>query len=274
MTLVAAQQYAGALPAGLRRGDERFFEDHLALELPSIWTTQHHGVVFNEAGELYDADGVLEASFLSLRHLHRDIPRFQRRHRLAWADPVPLNGSYLWITDRMSHNYHHWICDCLPRLEAWLNANSSANLLLPRRVWERPFVKDSLEAYSEVRVVAQPPGLSARVDNLVLPDRSSPEGFHHPLLTMRVAARMRAHFAQGSGETGKRIYVSRERSRFRRLGERGGAGAGACAAWLCEHALRGAILRGTGGAGGRCGGDLRAAWGGAHQHAVHAAWER
>lgn len=217
MTLVAAQQYTGALPAGLRRGDERFFEDHLALELPSIWTTQHHGVVFNEAGELYDADGVLEASFLSLRHLHRDIPRFQRRHRLAWADPAQLNGSYLWITDRMSHNYHHWVCDCLPRLEAWLNANSSANLLLPRRVWERPFVKDSLEAYSEVRVVAQPPGLSARVDNLVLPDRSSPEGFHHPLLTMRVAARMRAHFAQGSGETGKRIYVSRERSRFRRL---------------------------------------------------------
>ncbi len=55
----------------------------------------------------------------------------------------------------------------------------------------------------EVRVVAQPPGLSARVEKLVLPDRASPEGFQHPLLAMKVAARMRAHFAQGSGEAGK-----------------------------------------------------------------------
>lgn len=230
MTLVAAQCFKGVLPDGLRRGDERFFEDHLALELPSIWTTQLHDVVFNEAGELYDADGVLEASFLSLRHLHRDIPRFQRRHRLAWADPVALKGSFLWITDRMSHNYHHWICDCLPRLEAWLNANEGADLLLPRRVLERPFVMDSLQAYPEIRLVAQPPGLSALVENLVLPDRASPEGFHHPLLAMKVAGRMRAHFAPHARAAGRRIYISREQSRFRRL-----ANEEALATMLAKH---------------------------------------
>ncbi|MCU0789821.1 MAG: glycosyltransferase family 61 protein [Nitratireductor sp.] len=217
MSLVDEQEYSGRLPDGLRVGDERFFADHLSCHLPSIWTTQLHDCVFNEAGELFDENGVLEHSFMALRHLHRDTARFQRRHAHAWADPVPLKGSYLWITDRMSHNYHHWICDCLPRLEAWLSKNSSAELLLPRRVHSQPFVTKSLAAYPQVRAVAQPPGHSAQVEMLVLPDRTSPEGFHHPLLMHKAGRRLRAHFAPDVAPSNRRILVSRENARFRRL---------------------------------------------------------
>jgi capsular polysaccharide biosynthesis protein len=127
-----------------------------------------------------------------------------------------MDGSYLWITDRMSHNYHHWVCDCLPRLEAWLAANPGADLLLPRRVLAQSFVSESLAAYPQVRVVPQPAGSSALVENLVLPDRTSPEGFQHPLLTARVGERLRNHFAAGIEPSGRRIYASRERARFRR----------------------------------------------------------
>ncbi len=217
MCLIEATHFKGEMPRGLRAGDERFFEDHARYDLPSIWTVQLHDIVFNEAGELFDAQGVLEASFLSPRHLARDIPRFARRHRLAWADPAPLPGAYLWITDRMSHNYYHWICDCLPRLEAWLLKHGEADLLLPRRVMAQPFVTDSLQAYPQVRLTAQPDGFSARVDQLTLPDRASAEGYQHPVLAAKVGARMRAHFALDVMQGGDRLYVSRAHSRFRRL---------------------------------------------------------
>lgn len=217
MNLVEEEEYSGRLPDGLRKGDERFFADHLSCNFPSIWTTQLRDVVFNEAGELFDEGGVLECSFLTLRHLHRDMARFQRRHRNAWADPAPLHGSYVWITDRMSHNYHHWICDCLPRLEAWLHKNPSADLLLPRRVHAQDFVTQSLAAYPQVRVVAQPPGHSAKVEMLVMPDRASPEGHHHPFLTKAAGRRLREHFSPDVRPTGRRIFISRENARFRRL---------------------------------------------------------
>jgi capsular polysaccharide biosynthesis protein len=217
MSLTEAAHFSGEMPKGLRAGDERFFEDHIGYDLPSVWTVQLHDIVFNEAGELFDAERVLEASFLSPRHLARDIPRFARRHRLAWADPVRLGGAYVWITDRMSHNYYHWICDCLPRLEAWLLKHGEADLLLPRRVMAQPFVTDSLQAYRQVRVTGQPEGFSARVDQLTLPDRVSAEGYQHPVLAAKVAARMRAHFAGDVGQSSDRLYVSRAHSRFRRL---------------------------------------------------------
>jgi capsular polysaccharide biosynthesis protein len=217
MSLMEATQFSGEEPKGLRAGDARFFQDHVRYELPSLWTSQLHNIVFNEAGELFDTDGVLEASFLSERHLARDIPRFARRHRLAWADPARLEGAYLWITDRMSHNYYHWICDCLPRLEAWLLKHGEADLLLPRRVMAQPFVTDSLQAYPHVRLTAQPEGFSAQVNQLTLPDRASAEGYQHPVLAAKVAARMRAHFGEGVRQGSDRLYVSRAHSRFRRL---------------------------------------------------------
>lgn len=216
--LVEADHFATVLPHHLRHGDAGFFAPDLQWDLPAVTVAQRSNVVFSEAGELFDADGVLPESFLSQRHHARDIERFERKRMRALADPVAMGEGLLWITDRLSHNYYHWICDSLPRLEAWLIRHETARLILPRRVAAQRFVRDSLAAYSQVTLIEPPPaGHSGLIAMVLLTSRAAGEGKHHPLLTRKVGTRLRGHFSGEIPAGNKRLHVSRAGSRFRKL---------------------------------------------------------
>ena len=217
MLLAKPSVFSGSVPQNLAAHEAQFFMRDVTFDLPEIRTKTLSAVHFNEAGELFDANGVLPESFLSASHLARDIERFARRHKTALADPVGIGGQHLWITDRMSHNYYHWLCDCLPRLEAWLMQHADARLLLPRRVYDQPYVRDSLAAYPQVSLIEPPPKAASGRTCLKLPGRVANAAQHHPLLAGRVAARLKRHFAGGVAAKGRRLHVSRSHSRFRRL---------------------------------------------------------
>jgi len=218
MKLVEASRFAAALPFNLRRGEEQHFAPDASWELPEISTGAYAYMLVNESGELFDREGISELSFLSHGHfMRRNHARYRRRHLSAEEAAVTLDGSFLFITDAHSHNYYHWLCDALPRLEAWLGRNTQARLLLPRRVHAQPFVRDCLAAYPQVEVVAQPQGLSMRIGELIVPGRAAPEARHHPDLARKVAARLQAHFGAGMRRAGQRIHVSRAGARFRQL---------------------------------------------------------
>ncbi len=218
MKLIEASRFAAALPFNLRRGEEQHFAPDASWELPEISAGAYADMLINDAGEIFGREGISELSFLSHGHfMRRNHARYRRRHLSAEEAAVTLDGSFLFITDAHSHNYYHWLCDALPRLEAWLVRNPHARLLLPRRVHAQSFVRDSLAAYPQVEVVAQPQGLSMRIGELIVPGRAAPEARHHPDLTRKVAARLRAHFGGGVRHSGQRIHVSRAGARFRHL---------------------------------------------------------
>jgi capsular polysaccharide biosynthesis protein len=218
MKLIEASRFAAVPPSNLRRGEEQHFAADLAWELPEIRVDVLPDMLVNENGEVFGPEGVSEVTFLSHAHFaRRNDARCRRRHLSALENPVRQEGSYLFITDAHSHNYYHWLCDALPRLEAWLRLHQGARLLLPRRILSQPFVRDSLLAYPEVEVVAQPHGHSMRVGELVLPGRAAAVAQHRPELARRVGARLRAHFSAGPCIAGRRIHVSRAGARFRRI---------------------------------------------------------
>jgi capsular polysaccharide biosynthesis protein len=218
MKLVEASRFAAALPFNLRRGEEQHFAPDASWELREISAGTYPDMLVNEVGELFGREGISELSFLSHGHfMRRNHARYHRRRLAAEEAAVTVDGSFLFITDAHSHNYYHWLCDALPRLEAWLVRNTHARLLLPRRVHAQSFVRDSLAAYPQVEVVAQPEGLSMRIGELIVPGRAAPEARHQPDLARKVAARLRAHFGGGVGHSGQRIHVSRAGARFRHL---------------------------------------------------------
>ncbi len=185
--------------------------------LPAVTARLKADVFFSEAGELFDRNEVLPDSFLSPRHHARDIERFEKKRLRTIAHAVPAGGGQVWITDRLSHNYYHWLCDALPRLEAWLSMHSEADLMLPLRVYSQPYVRDSLAAYPQVRLHLPPVEGFGFLQTVWITSKVAGEGRHHPAFASMLAQRLRNAFAAGVKPIGRRLYVSRANSRFRRL---------------------------------------------------------
>jgi capsular polysaccharide biosynthesis protein len=177
-------------------------------------------VLVNENGELFSRDGVLEASFETLAAYEaRDRARYGRRARRLSGEVAVMAESYLWITDRLSHFFYHWFCDALPRLELALDAEPAPvpDLLLPQRILHQPFVRESLKAWPQVTITALAGTPGARVGELLVPQRAAETPQVDGPLVRRVAERLGRLAAGGRKSGSRRIFVSRQGSRIRRV---------------------------------------------------------
>lgn len=180
----------------------------------------YQNVVFNEAGELFSRDDVLEESFQSdVAFSERDKPRFERKFRRAWDNPVMMSGEYLWATDRLSYFYFHWLCDVLPRLEAFFakGRRDPPPLVIPQRIVGQPFVHASLAAWPEILVA--PPRTerqSVKPEWLEAISRPAEMPFVHGALLRAVSRRLKT-LASSSGKATRRVYVTRVSARVRRV---------------------------------------------------------
>ena len=190
--------------------------------LPPICLKVFEQIRFNHSGDLFDLDSVIEDCFPSKAAFEkRDIDRFDRRFNRIGENPDVFEGAYLWITDQYSHFYYHWFCDALPRLAASI-ANERCQirrLLLPRRVYDKQFVRDSLKYWPDVELVEPPEGgRSGIAEQLHVTSRVNETPMVHTELIGAVIERYRARTGQlQTDKSGKRIYVSRKNARARRI---------------------------------------------------------
>jgi capsular polysaccharide biosynthesis protein len=219
--LVASQESGGA-EFNFFRNSQAVRDRAKSPDLPAVWLRTYTEMYFNEAGDIFGENGVLEESFPSIDAFNdRDVAKFGRRHKRAFENPSDFTGPFLWITDRHSHFYYHWLCDALPRLAAFCRYSSAATsrLMLPRRVVEQHFVRESLEYWPEFRL-AEPPqaGGSGRVDQLHIVTRTNVTPQVNAGLINDVVHRFRASQTAGADLLpGRRIYVSRKQARVRRV---------------------------------------------------------
>ena len=178
-------------------------------------------IAFNEAGELFGDDGVLECSFSTSKAFRdRDVARYARRAKRLARDLPLMSGEFVWVTDRLSHFYYHWMCDALPRVEWAANSgNGPRRLLLPKRVIDQPFVKESLTAWPEFEIaVASGDGGSGRIERLWIAPRAAQTPQVDRDLIGAVAHRLGTEFAlETKAPRKRRIYISRAAARTRRI---------------------------------------------------------
>lgn len=219
--LVASQESGGAERNSIRNTNA-IGGCAEVTDLPAVWLRVYADVYFNEAGDVFSESGVLEESFPSIAAFNdRDSAKFGRRHKRAIENPCDFTGPFLWITDQYSHFYYHWFCDALPRLAAYCRYTSAgiSRLMLPRRVFDQHFVRESLEYWSEFSL-AEPPqaGCSGKVDQLHIVTRTNVTPQVNAGLINDVAHRFRAReTADVNLRPGRRIYVSRKQARVRRV---------------------------------------------------------
>ncbi len=222
--LTPAERFVRPAPLNLAPPDAPAFASSIDCECAPIETHLLNDVAFNAGGELFDARDVLECSFLDRERFEaRDRGRYARRHAAVWASAYALSldpgQDLVWIADRHSQNFHHWLCDALPRLEAWLQRHATADLVMPGRALGEDFVRESLEAYGDrVRVIAQPGEASAaRVERLVAIGRTASTEQQHDRLVATVAARLLRRYGGERATTGRRVHISRAKARLRRI---------------------------------------------------------
>ncbi|MEM7464073.1 MAG: glycosyltransferase family 61 protein, partial [Pseudomonadota bacterium] len=203
-------------------GGDEFPSDIGQQRFPVAKLQLFQDTYFNYAGDLFDQSGVMEASFPgATAYASRDVGRYQRRFDRRKDNCAVFDGSNLWITDQYSHFYYHWFCDALPRLAAALASHRCQvkRLLLPRRVYDKQYVRDSLKFWPEIELVVPPEsGGHGIVENLLISTRVSETPMVHPEHVVTVADRYRLRTAQTANRQKKRrIYISRRNARVRRV---------------------------------------------------------
>lgn len=186
---------------------------------PPVRLQRFDKVWLGKRSEIIDGHGILPASYpLGEVPDRRDAARIARALTRARQDAVTLKGERLLVSDWWSANYYHWLCDTLPRLEAWCSARRAGDLMLPAMVHNLAFVRESLAAWPDIAVQRYDPEIRpVRVEVLSVPAHVAHNGFHHPVFAPRTFARLRNHFGSKQEGRGRRLYVTRRHARMRRL---------------------------------------------------------
>jgi len=133
-----------------------------------------------------------------------------KRHQIA-GDVYSLLA--MWST-----SYYHWFHDVLPRLEASLPHFPKGIKFL---INERPaaWQLDTLAAYGikGEDLEIQPADARTRIERLWFATPAGQTGFGSMALLKKVSNRLRSHFGTRTEESGSGLYVSRSKSRCRRI---------------------------------------------------------
>ncbi|GIL00954.1 MAG: hypothetical protein BroJett030_08530 [Alphaproteobacteria bacterium] len=173
-------------------------------------------VVVSASGELFKDSRVLPQSYPPGYAIERrSREQLARAGARAAAAARRLPGEWLFVTDRWSGNYYHWLCEALPRLEVLAGRAGCGRLLMPRRIHDLSFVRQALAAWPGLEPVAFSEDL--RVDRLVVAGHVAPGGHQHAGLTALVACRLKRHFGVDTVSGRRRLHTSRRAAARRRL---------------------------------------------------------
>jgi capsular polysaccharide biosynthesis protein len=120
----------------------------------------------------------------------------------------------LWIIDKWSKNYFHWITECLPRIVSADNFGNSYPVLLPKYFIDVPYIQESLSIFNrdvELYGIKE----KIKVKRCLLPSHLIPCGFDHDQMKL-VRLKFR-QFDQFDIIEKKRIYISRKSANRRKI---------------------------------------------------------
>lgn len=174
-------------------------------------------VFVGATGELFKDFAILAQSYPpGFAVERRDAAAIRRAAEGAMHAPRRLEGEWLFVTDRWSGNYYHWMCEVLARLERLGSRHPAGRLLLPAGLLRLSYVRQSLEAWPDFET--EPFTTSLSVERLLVASHVAPGGQQDRDLTMRVVRRLERHFGlDGQPRGDRRVFVSRARAQKRRL---------------------------------------------------------
>lgn len=120
----------------------------------------------------------------------------------------------VWITDRRSREYFHWLTDALPRLIIAKDFVASHTLILPQEYEKFPYITMSLKFFS-VPVKYCAPATKLHVGELVLPSHTAESGNYNKVVINQLRDLFLSKFSES--KPSRRIYISRKKAKKRKV---------------------------------------------------------
>lgn len=197
------------------------FSHELERVIPETSLLELTNVSVSSDGILFRRHNILPESFAFLSNFRQ----WKRRSVLkffvsnyALRRSREVEHDVLWVTDDWSKGYFHWLTDALTRLFVMRNRLDDFILLLPWSYQSLDFVHASLKAFGvrEVQFIGKDEVLRCR--RLFMPTHTAPSGHYNEEIIRGVrGVLLQAYGDAGFRGDGDRVYISRGRSRKRRI---------------------------------------------------------
>ena len=208
-------------PENISESDRALFSHELAREIAACWMIT--------LGPVQTTLGLIEAGVLSNRVLSLTHPSVGKwaavskplRAAIRNSTRAPrIHSEGLWIADKWSHNYFHWVTEALPRLLLARAGGAEPQLVLPEFLAKSKFVRESLTLLGENYEVLGD-RFRHKFAKLTLVSPMAPSGNPNPEVIGQLRARVRDSLMGPSREflpkQDLRLWVSRARSRKRHI---------------------------------------------------------
>lgn len=197
-------------------------EDHQNFE--SEWKRKFDQVhVYTIQNAWIDSGGIVSTrrhkiipqSLVNLRKSSRD-PRVVRSHffRSILKRPLHSEDKFVWISERWSSGYFHWLCDALPRYYALLDRLDQHVVLLPAHYGDYTYIRESLDYLDISHAYIQRKTKISSPEILFSSLLSSPGNFYPPVIKQ-----IRKEFAKRTQSRPNlgRVFISRQKARIRKI---------------------------------------------------------
>jgi hypothetical protein len=212
------------LPVNFNQDDLGFFNHELEKVIPETKLLQFNNVGVSSDGLLFNGWRILPESFAFSANMQewkrRSVLKFFFNNRVLrrWRS---IDYDVLWITDDWSNGYFHWLTDVLTRLYVMRERLDELVLLLPGSYQSLDFIHASLKAFGVKAVEFIGKNEALRCRRLFLPTHTAPSGHYNEEIIRGVRGLLLQALGEVGGaeaEAGERIYISRGRSRKRKIG--------------------------------------------------------
>ena len=212
-------------PINLRREDHGLFSRELNKKLPSVSLEEVENAIMTPEGVFVKHGKVNKrlTQYSKAKYPPRFFSKYYARFikKNYWdRKRNTISKQALWITDKVSHNYFHWLFDVLPRL--WIFQNKVVNiqnytLLLPEMYQNLSFVQESLEALGVSDITYLSDKAIYKIDSLLIIEHTAPTGNYRPEIIHRVRHILLDKLCSQDYPKKARVYISREKASRRKI---------------------------------------------------------
>ena len=197
-----------SLPRNFEEKDLHLFAHELEVLIPAQAFAHNNNLIIDYNGNCLDlfspdASGQLSTNKETKRRnrffIFKDFCKAYLKRKIIYID----NAS--WVCDEWSQNYFHWFLDTLPKLIIIEMNFPQFSILIPKHLYEKEFIQQSLLYFKLQIVVLENFNLVKAKKYIHLPDLSVSGNYIPDLVSS-----LRAKFLVNDKKTLRKVFVIRE----------------------------------------------------------------